>query len=468
MIFYKNVRFKLIVWYLFILCLILIPFSTYLYYSLAKSLREQLDYELKAKGEEVKNILDDYMERNEIKFLTKDRGMKARLNAVSEYIHIRDSNGYIIYRSERFKKHPLPSRHFNFDKITPENSITQSIVLGKNKGVRVITLLAREKKGPDCFVQVGLPLKDINYPLNRLLLTLVIAIPTTLIISSLFGWFFVYKSLNPIDEITKTARKIGDGDLSQRLKELKSNDEVGRLVETFNNMISKLEESFKQIRQFTADVSHELRTPLTIMKGEVEVALRKRRLPEEYEKIMNGILEEVELLTKIVEDLLFLERAESGVIKLNQEEINLNFLLGNIVEQFKTIMERKKLDFYMHVEPEDIVINGDAMQLRKLFLNLLDNAIKYTDEGGKINLSILSTGKYAKVILTDTGIGIPEKELFYIFKRFYRVDKSRAGDTGGSGLGLSICETIVRVHNGRIEVESIPNFGSTFKVFLPR
>ena len=295
-----------------------------------------------------------------------------------------------------------------------------------------------------------------------------IAIPTTLIISSLFGWFFVYKSLNPIDEITKTARKIGDGDLSQRLKQLKSNDEVGRLVETFNNMISKLEESFKQIRQFTADVSHELRTPLTIMKGEVEVALRKRRLPEEYEKIMNGILEEVELLTKIVEDLLFLERAESGVIKLNQEEINLNFLLGNIVEQFKTIMERKKLDFYMHVEPEDIVINGDAMQLRKLFLNLLDNAIKYTDEGGKINLSIFSTSKYAKIILTDTWIGIPEKELFYIFKRFYRVDKSRAGDTGGSGLGLSICETIVRVHNGRIEVESIPNFASTFKVFLPR
>jgi len=354
------------------------------------------------------------------------------------------------------------------DKVTPENSLIKNIALGKNKTIRVITMLAREKKAPDYFVQIGVPLKDIKYTLNRLLLTLLIAVPTTLIISSFFGWFFVNKSLKPIDGITKTARKIGDGDLSQRLKPLKANDEVGRLVETFNDMISRLEESFKQIRQFTADVSHELRTPLTIMKGEVEVALRKVRPPEEYERVMNGILEEVERMTKIVEDLLFLERAESGVIKLNIEEINLNFLLANIVEQFKAIMDKKRLDFYMHVEPEDIVVKGDLIQLRKLFLNLLDNAVKYTDEGGKINLSVLSSDKYAKIILSDTGIGIPPEELPYIFKRFYRVDKSRTGETGGSGLGLSICETIVKAHNGKIEIESIPASGSTFQVFLPK
>ena len=467
MIFYKNIRFKLIVWYLFILCLILIPFSTYLYYSLAQSLREQIDYELKAQGEEVRNILDDYLEKNEIRFLNKDKAEKAKLEDVSGYIQVCDRKGHIIYKSERLKKHPLRINKSNLDKITRENNFIRNVVVGKKKEVRVITMIIDETKAPDYLVQVGLSLKDIQYTLDRLLLILVIAIPTTLIISSFLGWFFVYKSLNPIDEITKTARKIGDGDLSQRLKQLKSNDEVGRLVETFNNMISKLEESFKQIRQFTADVSHELRTPLTIMKGEVEVALRKSRPPEEYEKVMKGILEEIELLTEIVEDLLFLERAESGVTKLNREEVNLNFLLWNIVEQFKTIMERKKLDFYMHADPEDIIINGDAVQLRKLFLNLLDNAIKYTSEGGKINLSVLSTGNYAKIILTDTGIGIPQKELFYIFKRFYRVDKSRTGDTGGSGLGLSICETIVRAHNGRIEVESIPNSGSTFRIFLP-
>lgn len=468
MSFYRNIRFKLVVWYIFILCLILIPFSTYLYLSLKKGLNEQIDYELKLGSEEVIEDVNNFLKTNGLEKLSKDHSMKTLLNSISNYVLVFDREGNLIYRSDKFRKYSQKLKKIDLNKNDTEKSATQDIKLGKNRNIRVMTVKSSGNGDAEFYVQIGLPLRNIEYTLNRLFITLIISLPATLIVSSILGWFFVYKSLNPIDEITKAAMMIGVGDFNQRLRPIKTNDEVGRLVNTFNNMISRLDESFKQIRQFTADVSHELRTPLTIIKGEIEVTLKKVRAPEEYKRTLEGLLEEVEGMTKIVEDLLFLERADSGIIKLNISEINLDILLKDICEQFRNILDKKKLNLSIDVNSDNTVIKGDAAQIRKLFLNFLDNAVKYTNEGGNIIISVSGLGKYIKITFSDTGIGIPFEELPFIFERFYRVDKSRTGETGGSGLGLSICETIVKAHKGTIDVESNPSTGTTFEIYLPK
>ncbi|OGL45113.1 MAG: hypothetical protein A2W05_00865 [Candidatus Schekmanbacteria bacterium RBG_16_38_10] len=466
--FYRNIRFKLVVWYMFILCLILIPFSTYLYLSLKKSLNEQLNYELKLGCVEVIEDVNEFLKTNELEKLSKDNSMETLLDPISDYVLVFDRERNLIYKSDKFRKHSQILKKIKLNKNYTEKSAVQDIKLSKNRSIRVMTARNGGNGTPEFYVQVGLPLKDIEYPLNRLLITLIIALPATLIVSSILGWFFVYKSLKPIDDITKAAMMIGVGDFNQRLRPIKNNDEVGRLVNTFNNMISKLDESFKQICQFTADVSHELRTPLTIIKGEIEVTLKKVRTSEEYKRTLEVLLEEVDGMTKIVEDLLFLERADSGIIKLNILEINLDILLKDICEQFRNIVDKKKLKLSIDINSGNAVIKGDASQIKKVFVNLLDNAVKYTNEGGEIVISVSDLGKYMKITFSDTGIGIPPEELPFIFERFYRVDRSRTADTGGSGLGLSICETIVKAHKGTIEVKSNPSSGTTFEVCLPK
>ncbi len=453
---------------MFILCLILIPFSTYLYFNLKKNLNERLNYELKLGSEEVIDDVNDFLKTDGLQNLCKDRSVKTLLNSISDYVLVFDRERNLICMSDKFRKHSKILKKINLNINDTERNAVQDIELSKNRSIRVMTIKSGGNGNPEFYVQVGLPLRNIEYTLNRLFITLIISLPATLIVSSILGWFFVYKSLKPIDEITKAAMMIGVGDFNQRLRPIKTNDEVGRLVNTFNNMISKLDESFKQIRQFTADVSHELRTPLTIIKGEIEVTLKKVRTSEEYKRTLEVLLEEVEGMIVIVEDLLFLERADSGIIKLNLSEINLSILLKDICEQFTNIIDKKKLNLLIDINSDNTVIRGDASQIRKMFINLLDNAVKYTNEGGKILISVSSLGQYIKISFSDTGIGIPSEELPFIFERFYRVDKSRTEDTGGSGLGLSICETIAKAHKGTIEVDSKPSSGTTFEVCLPK
>ena len=229
-------------------------------------------------------------------------------------------------------------------------------------------------------------------------------------------------------------------------------------------MIARLEASFNRVRQFTADASHELRTPLTILRGETEIALRTERTVNGLRKTLLSNLEEIDRLSKIINDLLLLSRMDSGREEFHLQEISLDRIVEEKYEQMRTLAKEKGVVMEME-RKESLSVRGDPVKLRQLLLNLLDNAIKYTPEGGKVWLSLERSNGFARITVADTGIGIPEEDLPHIFDRFYRVDKARRD--GGSGLGLSICKLIVEAHKGRIDVDSKPGAGSTFRVYLP-
>jgi len=243
-------------------------------------------------------------------------------------------------------------------------------------------------------------------------------------------------------------------------------DELGELVETINGMIERLENSFRQIQQFTSDASHELKTPLTILKGEAELALRKERDPGEYRHYLQSSLEEINRLSRLVQDLLVLSKADTGRLTLQAVPVNLSQLVETCGQQSKFLGEDSEIHLELTTQP-GVQVLGDPNRLKQMFYNLIENAIKYSNRSGKVVISTTHNGQYAHVAIRDNGVGIASEDIPFIFDRFYRVDKSRSREAGGTGLGLSICKWIAEIHKGRIEVESVPDVGSCFTVMLP-
>lgn len=316
-------------------------------------------------------------------------------------------------------------------------------------------------------IYVAYPLSELREALENLFSIFLILIPVALAVSVGGGWFLANKSLKPVDEITRAAREITAQHLDRQIPERSVDDEMGRLISTFNGMIARLRHSFEQIRQFSADASHELRTPLTIMRGEVELALRNPKDPEEYRRVLASNLEEIVRMSTIIDNLLTLSKADLGSKEtIFEEEVGLKQLIAELYDDTEMIALKKQITMTLE-RNEDLTVLGDRLRLRQLFLNLIDNAIKYTPECGAIKLSCEKINGFARVRVSDNGYGIPREDQKRIFDRFYRVDKGRSREMGGSGLGLSIAKWVAEVHKGRIEVESEVNKGSTFSVYLP-
>jgi len=301
--------------------------------------------------------------------------------------------------------------------------------------------------------------------LNSLLLVMVLAGIGLLLFASLGGSFIINRALHPVKSVVKTAQQITADDLSLRIEAKHRKDEVGALVDTLNEMIARLEKSVNKIRQFSGDVSHELRTPLTIIRGEVEVLLRKDREVSEYISTLGSVLEESHRMEKIIDDLLFLSRIEAlDRAKLSQS-VHLDEILTTVVESRESVIRMQGLKCEAG-EIAEIRIKGNGDLLERLIGNLLDNAIRYTPSGGRIIYSLIKAGESVLLEINDTGIGIPEVSLPQIFDRFYVVDKSRSKETGGSGLGLSIVKWIADSHDARIEVRSQEGEGTTVRILF--
>ncbi|MGZ3559329.1 MAG: sensor histidine kinase, partial [Thermodesulfobacteriota bacterium] len=237
------------------------------------------------------------------------------------------------------------------------------------------------------------------------------------------------------------------------------------LIRTINEMIARLESSFKGMAEFTADVSHELKTPICAMRGEAEVLLLKERKTEEYQEGLVHFIEQFDHLNQMINDLISLSKFDTTQVELNRATLRLDLLVNDLCNLFKVLAEQKNIALETGTM-EEVAVIGDKVRLQQLFTNLIDNAIKYTSKGS-IQVTVEENKDSAVVRIKDTGIGIPKEEQERIFKRFYRLDKSRSKETGGVGLGLSIAEWIAHAHRGRIEVESEPHRGSTFTVYLP-
>ncbi len=291
---------------------------------------------------------------------------------------------------------------------------------------------------------------------------LLFAIPVTIALAGVFGFFLIKRMLRPVATIAGTAREIEGRNLNRRI-EVQSRDELGELASILNQTFERLQGAFDRERQFTADASHELRTPLAIMQGEATLALNKERTKEEYQKSLEIISEEIFHMSSITSKLLTLARADSGKEHLTFEDIDLKGFLTELASDIQVICEEKTLRFELNV-PESLKVKGDKVKLKELFLNLMDNAVRYTDRGGKISILMSRKGNTACIAVQDTGIGIPQEHLPHIFERFYRVNKTH---DGGAGLGLAICKSIAEAHGGRIEAKSKVGEGSTFTVILP-
>jgi len=405
------------------------------------------------------------------------------LRPIGKFIQVLDESGNIGRKSDNLKNVQLPIS-LNALKNASKGLITfeTNRSIG-NTPLRIITFPVMENNHVTKIVQIASSLEEVEDALNTLFIILIVTVPLALMVASLGGQFLAHKALKPVDDITQTARMITSQNLNQRIIPPKVKDEISRLIETFNGMISRLDQSFRQIKQFSSDASHELKTPLTILKGEVEVMLRKGRTAHEYQQTLKSNLEEINRMSQIVEDLLLLSKADTGDIKLNKGDINLAEILTEVVAQMDMLARSKRLDLSASNDHQDVHIFGDALRIRELFMNLIENGIKYTEEGGSIHISLqkeypspvgnqsdrVEKGreKFVRIVVSDTGIGISKEDQEKIFNRFFRVDKARSREQGGSGLGLSICKWIVEAHQGEIEVESELGKGSSFIVKLP-
>jgi heavy metal sensor kinase len=372
------------------------------------------------------------------------------------YIQFADARGTILYRS-----YNLASDSLMIIDTVSANSILVTTGYLNGEPIRVAALRDRNFS-----YLVGYPLAELRDLLENLYFIFLLLVPIALGVSVFGGLALAHKSLQPVDEITTRARKITAENLDQKLTVRNVNDEIGRLTATINDMIQRLHDSFAQVRQFSADASHELRTPLTVMRGEIELALHSPQTPGEYRTVLESSLEEIVRMTSITDNLLLLAKAEQGTVDVHLSEVDLENLLDELYEDSEVLAEQKNISVRLR-EKAPITIVGDRGRLRQLLLNLVDNAIKYTPEGGTVTLAVRRQNGSALLEVQDTGIGIPPGEIDKIFDRFYRVDKARSREQGGTGLGLSIAKWIAELHRGTISVTSEVNKGSTFTVTLP-
>jgi len=315
-------------------------------------------------------------------------------------------------------------------------------------------------------IQVATHLRFVRKSLSNFKSNILAAFPIILVLGSLVGWVLARRSLSPIGYIASKTQSITANNLNERFTTRGTDDEMDSLIRTINEMIARLESSFKRIAEFTADASHELKTPLCALRGEAEVLLSRGRTPEEYQEGLAHFIERFDQLNRMINDLTLLSKFDSSQVELEMIPLRLDFLIQGICNFFRVLADQKKITLEVN-SIQEIIVRGDRTRLQQLFTNLIDNAIKFTPEGGAIHITVEKNNGSVQVKIKDNGVGIPKEEQEKIFKRFYRVDKSRSKETGGVGLGLSISEWIAQAHQGRIEVDSELNQGSTFTVFLP-
>ncbi len=459
------IRAKLTIWYTTLLAASLITFGSILYVALSRNIISSIDARLLSMADMVSRAVfrpgTVNLPQNFDIFLEHFFGIKTSGN----FIQLMDKYGKIVFTSSTLGKTHLPLSGQAYHHSIAGNATYETI---KNIGqypVRIVTFPLMEEGQLISILQVGAPLQESTTALNALFYILIFGIPLAVILASGVGWFLAKKALSPVDMVTGLARKIEAGSLNERLDVSGPKDELGRLAKTFNDMIARLELSFKQMKQFTADASHELKTPLTVLKGEMEIALRTEKTVEGLKEVIKSSLEEIDKMSALVKSLLNLAKLDSRV-RLPKDNIKLDGIVEERFNQTMPLAKDKGIDMVM-AKKESVIIMGDKIGIGQLLFNLIYNAIKYTAKDGRIEISLEQSDNWAIIKVIDTGIGIAEEDLPYIFDRFYRVDKARTTGAGGVGLGLSICKEIAEAHGGKIEVESEAGKGSVFKVYLP-
>jgi heavy metal sensor kinase len=450
---FGSLRFRLVLWFLCIETFTLIAFSFILYQLLSRNLYSHHD-ELLISNQKVLIEQMEPLSQKDFRFIPKE------LRNRKEPIELVSNQGKRIFVTDEFNKistqvYPFPLVHGRFFTVESQD----------HEPVRLLVSALHNGK---YFLLQASWLGDIKHTLYGLKWILLLLVPLLLIATSFGGYLIATKALKPVEEITKRTQEIQARNLDQLLEVKTPDIELQNLVRTLNAMMRRLNESFRNMQQFTADASHELKTPLTIMAGTLEVALSRNREPEEYKEAIQVVQEEIRRLAEIVSELLLLSSLDSGKMNGTREQLNLADLLNNLRDLIQPMTSDKEIELILKIKDRPTIL-GDSHQISQVILNLLDNAIKFTDPGGRIEIALQLERDSAMITISDTGTGIAEQEMDRIFDRFYQVDKSRSGanEPRGTGLGLAIVKQLVEAHCGKITVASRIGSGTTFWLQFP-
>jgi len=462
-----NIRTRLTAWYAALLATTLVIFGVVLYVLFAHSLWTHAQESLRSRAAQLASFVESSDTGNEqgTFFDLADPSVVERFSAGGVLIKISDTRGRTVNRSPALPEQGL-ALPVAVQRALDGQASFSGVTLAGTGPLLVYTAPITHRGAHVGVVQVAAPLAPITEPLARLRWLLLAAGAAALGVAIGVGYLLASGALAPVDRITRTARAIGAGALDRRLHLAGPDDELRRLGRAFDEMLDRIAEALERERRFTADAAHELRTPLTILKGELEVTLRRERPARAYRKALRSMAQEVDRLIRLAADLLTLARADAGGLPLERRAIPLDAIVRWAAEEFTGAAERKAITLRAE-GTAPVLVQGDAELLRQLLTNLVDNAITYTPTGGSVRLTWDRDGTFARLAVADTGCGITSDDLPHLFERFYRADRARVRTSGGSGLGLAIVRWIVEAHEGRIDVASHPGRGTTVTVRLP-
>ena len=457
----KLVRTRLTLWYVLVLGVLLVVFAAGASFVLVWHMSAQLKRQAVQDLETVEGLLyfsgdgrlhlnEEYHNHPESK-LVQDR-----------FLEVLSLDGMILYRNDRLGSRTIGDAPFTGEGVGgySERSIRAS------DGTSVI-LASRQHslQGYPILIRLAYSQEPIWNRLKDFFTILLLALPLTLAAAGFGGYMMANRALNPIGQMAQRAEQITTESLHDRLP-VEHNDELGHLARVFNQMLSRIEQSFEQLRVFTADASHELRTPLASIRSVGEVGLQKDSTPEEYRDTIGSMLEEINRLTNLVDSLLTLSRADAGQILMKFEVFPVAEIMEEAASLLDVLIEEKQLKFNFDGE-KSALVRGDRLILRQAAVNILHNAVKFTPVGGSISARVSCEGSRIILSITDNGPGIPTEHLTKVFDRFYRVDSARPSENKGAGLGLSIAQWAARAHDGEIGLSTVPEGGCTFWIRLP-
>jgi heavy metal sensor kinase len=449
---FRSIGARLTIWYAAAFAVAAVALGAAIWLAVQRSLYRAVDAGLRDRVEGIGRFLEDHKTR-----LSLDE-VKEEYRAHGDLFQVIDPDGHPVHRGAALAGADIAG----LDADDTGQFANAAI------GGEPVRLLSQRVAidGRAYTIQAAAPLRDLEGGLRAAAWLLVPAAPLALLLAAGGGYWLSRRALVPVDRITQTARLISADSLSRRLDVPPTGDELARLSQTLNDMIARLEGAFQKITRFTADASHELRTPLAVMRTTAEVALRGPP-GDEQRGALEQIVAEIERTSHLVENLLLIAKADSGAAELHKRRIDIVEAVREACSEASVLARVKGLRLETALPETSIWVNGDREALRRLFLILLDNAVKFTPTGGSLSVCVGASNGCVLGTVRDSGIGITREHLPYVFDRFYRADRARSRTEGGTGLGLAIGRWIAEVHGGRLRVESEPQRGSSFHVELP-
>ncbi len=462
----RSIGFRLVTWYAGLLTGIFLLLCALLYLDLRHFLENDLRQSQSRRARQIAQTLLVHVGQTGEAFVasqTKD-WYEPEIN--DRFIRITRADGTLVYVSGASKDGSLDPAEVPIYPPSPRTEFYHKLKLSGGNTLLVAALNFKSSGNPGYLVEFGALLDPVETMLNHLFLQLALGLPLAVIIITVGGYLLVRRALTPVEQITRTAERITQYNLSERLPVSNTGDELEQLSVSLNRMITRLDDAFQNSKRFVADASHDLRTPLTILQGELENLTEDPRFDAELRDRIGSMLEEVVHLGKIVEQLFTLSRLDAGEAQTEWTRFDLSELAKTTAEQMSLLAEDKGILISCDIS-QPMPVKGNHVRLKQVVVNLLDNAIKYTPGKGAIQLRVFTVNGHVVLEVEDHGIGIPSEALPHIFERFYRVDPVRSADAESAGLGLSIVKSICAAHGGEVEAQSSLGKGSRFRVKLP-